>query len=133
MNKFIVVEKYSFPLDANIAKASLEHEGIPAYIADEHTINMQWLYSDAIGGVRLFVPTEYEDAAKAILNIDYAADVDLVFEDEQEHCAACNSLNIVNYTKGKKSAFVLFILLGFPLFFYKHGKKCQDCGYFTET
>ena len=52
MSRFVVISKYSFPLDAHIAKASLESEGIPAYIADEHTINMQWLYFDALGNVR---------------------------------------------------------------------------------
>lgn len=130
VSKFVVVAKYSFPLDANIAKASLESEGIPAHIADEHTVNMQWLYSDAVGGVRLFVPEQFEVEAKTILNLNFAEDVDLAFEKSPEHCPQCNSLNVVNHTKGKKPAFLIFILLGFPLFFYKHGKKCSDCDWF---
>ena len=133
MSKFIVVSKYLFPLDANIAKASLESEGIPAHIADEHTVNMQWLYSNAIGGVRLFVPEEFEAEAKAILDINFSEDVDLAFNERPEQCSNCSSSNIVNYTKGKKTAFLLFIFLGVPLFFYKHGKKCLDCGLFKET
>lgn len=132
MSKFIVVSKYSFPLDAHIAKASLESEGIPAHIADEHTINMQWLYSDAIGGVRLYVPEEFEIEAKAILALNFSADVDSVFEATPEHCPKCNGLDLINYTKGKKPAFIVFILLGFPLFFYQHGRKCKDCGWFKE-
>ena len=133
MSNFVVVSKYSFPLDANIAKASLESEGIPAHIADEHTVNMQWLYSNAIGGVRLFVPEEFEAEAKAILDINFSDDVDLAFNEKPEQCSNCSSDNIVNHTKGKKPAFILFIFLGFPLFFYKHGKKCLDCGFFKET
>ncbi|MFW0922113.1 DUF2007 domain-containing protein, partial [Vibrio parahaemolyticus] len=36
------------------------------------------------------------------------------------------------FTKGKRPAFLVFILLGFPLFFYKHGYKCKQCGEFSE-
>tara|TARA_R100001143_G_scaffold755_1_gene2242 strand:- start:4968 stop:5165 length:198 start_codon:yes stop_codon:yes gene_type:complete len=45
------VATFSFPHEAHIARAKLESEGIPALVADEHTINMQWLYSNALGGV----------------------------------------------------------------------------------
>ena len=133
MSRFVVISKYSFPLDAHIAKASLESEGIPAYIADEHTINMQWLYSDALGGVKLYVPEEFETEAKAILALNFSEDVDADFKEKLEICAQCQSTNFINYTKGKKPAFIVFILLGFPLFFYKHGRKCTDCGWFKET
>ena len=47
----ITVARFSFPHEAYIAKASLEAAGIDSFIADEHTINMQWLYSNAMGGV----------------------------------------------------------------------------------
>ena len=133
MSRFVVISKYSFPLDAHIAKASLESEGIPAYIADEHTINMQWLYSDALGGVRLYVLEEFETEAKAILALNFSEDVDSAFEEKSETCPQCQSTNFANYTKGKKPAFIVFIFLGFPLFFYKHGRKCTDCGWFKET
>ena len=136
MSRFVVISKYSFPLDAHIAKASLESEGIPAYIADEHTINMQWLYSDALGNVRLarlYVPEELEIEAKAILALNFSEDVDAAFEEKPEICAQSQSTNFINYTKGKKPAFIVFIFLGFPLFCYKHGRKCTDCVWFNET
>ena len=119
MSRFVVISKYSFPLDAHIAKASLESEGIPAYIADEYTINMQWLYSDALGGVKLYVPEEFETEAKAILALNFSEDVNSAFEEKLEICAQCQSTNFINYTnytKGKKPAFIVFILLGFLLF-----------------
>ena len=65
MNQSVVVATFSFPLDAHIAKANLESVGISSFIADEHTVNMQWLYSDAMGGVRLFVQEkDLEEARK---------------------------------------------------------------------
>ncbi len=38
--KWMVIAQYSFPYEAHIAKARLESVGIPAYIENEHTINM---------------------------------------------------------------------------------------------
>jgi len=62
------IASYSFPYEAHIARAKLESEGIPAFVADEHTISMQWLYSNALGGVRLQVADNLRDAALKILN-----------------------------------------------------------------
>ena len=97
MSRFVVISNYSFPLDAHIAKASLENEGIPAHIADKHTVNMQWLYSDAIGGVRLYVPEEFEVEAKAVLALNFSEDVDSIFEATSEYCTQYKSTNLVNY------------------------------------
>jgi hypothetical protein len=135
MSKLVVVTKFSFPLDANIAKANLESIGIPAFIADEHTINMQWLYSDAMGGVRLFVPEQHYDEALEMIEADFSSVVDVVPEPEleSEQCDICSSLNVRAITKGKQPAFVIFLLLGFPLFFYQHGIQCRDCGHFRQS
>ncbi|MGB0937143.1 MAG: DUF2007 domain-containing protein [Colwellia sp.] len=133
MSHLIVIAKYSFPLDANIAKASLESAGIPAFIADEHTINMQWLYSDAMGGVRLLIAEEHEKEASEILNGNFSTTVDTACESDIETCSNCQSINIKHHTKGKVPAFLVFLLAGFPLFFYKHGIKCLDCGHFKKT
>ena len=43
MSALIVVARFSLPYEAQI-RASLDAAGIPAFIADEHTINMNWLY-----------------------------------------------------------------------------------------
>lgn len=52
---WIIVQSFSFPYEAQIAKTQLEAAEIPARIENEHTINMDWLYSNALGGVRLLV------------------------------------------------------------------------------
>ena len=64
------VARYSLPYEAHLARARLESEGIPAFVADEHTINMQWLYSDALGGVRLQVPEPWALRALSVLAED---------------------------------------------------------------
>ncbi|MCG6467327.1 DUF2007 domain-containing protein [Vibrio parahaemolyticus] len=131
----IVVARFSFPHEAHIAKASLESAGIESYIADEHTVNTQWLYSNAIGGVRLMVAEADADDATQILNSNFSESVEhgVIADNSQDVCPNCGSKDLSAHTKGKRPAFLVFILLGFPLFFYKHGYKCNQCGEFSET
>ena len=53
---------------AMIAKSLLENAGIECYMADENTVRIDWLYLNAIGGMRLQVRAE--DAEKAIALLD---------------------------------------------------------------
>ncbi|EPJ3695393.1 DUF2007 domain-containing protein, partial [Acinetobacter baumannii] len=45
-------------------------------------------------------------------------------------CPECGSLDIEVNTKGKKSAFLVFMFFGLPLFSFKNGSKCKRCGHF---
>ncbi len=133
-DNLIVIASFSFPHEAQMAKASLEAADIPAFIADEHTINTQWLYSNALGGVKLLVPGNFEKEANELLKNDFSESLnDEEFETEFARCPACGSKNVKPYTIGKKPAFIVFLLLGFPLFFYKHGMKCNNCGKISKT
>ncbi|MDO6705516.1 DUF2007 domain-containing protein [Photobacterium sp. 1_MG-2023] len=129
-----VVARFSFPHEAHIAKASLEAAGIESVIADEHTINAQWLYSDAIGGVRLMVTEPDQQEAIAILATDFSTAVEqgTALSDEIR-CPHCGDHHYKPFTKGKRPAFVVFLLLGFPLFYYQHGYQCQSCGEFFKS
>lgn len=127
--KWVVAETYSFPYEAQIAKTQLEAAGIPARIENEHTINMDWLYSNALGGVRLLVPDRYLEQAQALLAQDFSQELEQEF-DLSERCPQCGSTDIKPYTEGKRPAYLVFLLLGFPLFSYKHGTKCQQCQHF---
>jgi hypothetical protein len=132
MTRPVIVGTYLYPHEAYIARASLESAGIPVVLADEHTINTDWLYSNALGGVKLLVDAERESIARAILAADYSAAVDEECGVEAPRCSACGSLACTPHTTGKRSAFVMIVLLGFPLLFFRHGLKCDDCGEFWE-
>lgn len=79
---WVTVRQYSLPFEAHLARARLESEGITALVADEHTINMQWMLSDALGGVRLRVQEDMVQRADRILAEDRS---DLVDEFEAGH------------------------------------------------
>lgn len=71
----ITIARFDNPVTANIAKARLDAAGIPALLADEHTVSMNWLLSNAIGGVRLQVPDEYAVRAMDLLEEDLSDEV----------------------------------------------------------
>lgn len=130
-NTLRAVASFSYPYEAQIAKANLESAGIAAYVADENTINMQWLYSDALGGVRVMVAERDFEQARELLGEDFtdalAAEVAL----DEIRCSQCGSSDLEPYTEGKRPAFLAFLLIDFPLFKFKHGYKCKRCGTFN--
>lgn len=127
------IATYSFPYEAQIARAMLDSECIPAFIADEQTINMQWLYSNAMGGVRLQVPEIFVQQAIELLAEDFSEVVELEQGNDVTSCSACGGTNMEPYQKGKRWAFLIFIGLNFPLFPVKNTLRCQECGYVEKA
>jgi hypothetical protein len=65
--KLITVATYWLPYEADIARALLESEGIATFVADEHLIHMNWLYSNAIGGIKIQIAEPDVELAREIL------------------------------------------------------------------
>ncbi|GAL10927.1 hypothetical protein JCM19233_1912 [Vibrio astriarenae] len=93
----IVVARFSFPHEAHIAKANLESAGIESFIADEHTVNTQWLYSNAIGGVRLMVSEEDLEEATEILTSDFSESLESHSQEIGEKLDICLTAGVVTY------------------------------------
>lgn len=126
------IARYSFPHEAQLARCSLEAAGIPAFIADEHTINMQWLYSDAMGGVRLQVPPEHAGQALALLATDFSDSLPehgLPAEQAGHCCPHCGSDELDLDIRGKRWAFLVFLALHFPLWPFRRQWLCRQCGH----
>jgi len=65
----VTLATFSKVEEAHLLRMRLEDGGVPAYLRDENTIQIDWLYSNALGGVRVEVDEENVEAAKAILEI----------------------------------------------------------------
>lgn len=124
----ITIARFSFPYEAHIAKSRLASEGIPAYVVDEHTISMQWLYSNALGGVRLQVPKDFEVIAQEILNVELEETLVEQQGWDGNICPKCGSRETEYYQFGKRMAFLVFIGIEFPLFPTSDGIICKKCG-----
>jgi hypothetical protein len=62
-------------VDAHIAMGRLQAEGINCWLADQHLVQTDWLYSPAVGGIKLQVDDEFADEARKILDTDYSGDM----------------------------------------------------------
>lgn len=76
MPKFVTVAVYDMLPDAQIALGRLAAEGVEATLADAHLVQTDWLYSLAVGGIKLQVDAAEETRAREILDTDYSADLD---------------------------------------------------------
>ena len=63
MNEWVKVASFSQPFEAHLARTRLEAEGIACVVSDEYLVRVDWLLSNAIGGVKLMVPAG--EAARA--------------------------------------------------------------------
>jgi len=61
------IAQYRVAPEAYLAKGALAAQGIDAVLADEQVVGINWLYSDAIGGVKLAVETESVEHAVDVL------------------------------------------------------------------
>ena len=65
--QLVTVATFLGPGEAHLARSRLEAEGIHAYLADEYMVTMDWLVSNAVGGVKLQVAESNVDHARRIL------------------------------------------------------------------
>jgi hypothetical protein len=72
---------------AHAIRVRLEAEGIPVFLFDEFTINMDWLLSNAIGGVKVQVPEPYLERARNIVGILEEEEEEIEDEGEDEEQA----------------------------------------------
>ncbi|MEE8574740.1 MAG: DUF2007 domain-containing protein [Thermodesulfobacteriota bacterium] len=125
----ITVQSYSTPLDAHMAKSRLDAAGIYAVIVDEHTVTMNWLLSNAVGGVKVKVLEEDLQDARLVLELNSLDEP----EASEVHecwgaCPICSSLD-VEYFTDKRGPFLSWLFLGFLAFPAGKKLKCNGCGH----
>jgi tetratricopeptide (TPR) repeat protein len=130
--RLVTIARFSHATEAYIPKTRLEAEGLWAFVADAETVTMNWLYSNAIGGVKLQVCEADVERALEILNRQpepVAEDDRHVSEGEEEDEGGSRAFNS-RPTRPEKYA-MLFLLLSWvlvslPLPFLKHRGGTQD-------
>jgi DNA-directed RNA polymerase subunit RPC12/RpoP len=84
---FTQVRSYDNYIPANIVLSRLEQEGIKAYLQDEHTVTIDPIISNAIGGIKLMVLSDQLDRAMHLIN---------EFEDAYNKAGACPKCGSTN-------------------------------------
>ena len=115
-----VIASYTQMEDAHLAVSKLGGSGVRAWLRDEDTANLYWLYSNAIGGVKVEVAEEDLERAWEILELPKEAS-GLI------QCPQCGSENI-NLRQMNLLFALGLIFLGLILPHRKNKADCLDCG-----
>jgi hypothetical protein len=78
--KLVTIARFDLAGQAHIAKNALEAAGIRSVLADEQIVAMDWLLSNAVGGIKVQVLEE--DAERAVAMLDGALGSDEQVDEE---------------------------------------------------
>jgi len=126
-NLFLLRQFRDLP-EALLAKGSLNSAGIEAFLADDNTVRVDWLWSNLLGGIKLLVDAENAEAANEILSqpIPDSFDVDDVEDYQQPRCPQCQSLD-VSFEELYKPIAYGSLIVGLPFPVHRKGWICQSC------
>lgn len=115
-----VIAAYTKMEDAHLAVSKLRGSGVEAWLRDEATANMYWLYSNAIGGVKVEVREEDIERALEVLDLPNEPS-------ELLKCPHCGSEN-VSVRQMNLFAALALIFLSLILPGREHTIDCLECG-----
>lgn len=125
---FITLATFNLPVEAHLAKAKLESEGIEARIGDENIVSINWLYSNAVGGVKLQVPASQAERARQILQAVEPPSGEAVV---MMPCPKCHAPAVAAegvLSPWQRFLTFLFMLFGSPRPLHRTW-KCRKCGH----
>ena len=124
---FTMISRFQYSSEAVIYKGKLESEGIEVFIRDNNLVDSNPLYSNAVGGVKLFVRNEDVERANALLKV---VSLYYINDDKQPiKCPICNreQIEMEASIDGLKSLLRVIFFGAFALLFTKYKYKCQNC------
>lgn len=140
-DELVTIATFSRPMEAHLTRMRLESEGIECFIGDEYTVAANWLFSNAVGGVKLKVRESDAQEAAEILQQE-PADIDSIEMDEDMEtpeniaidkdepvCPKCDSSDVYYEEYSRRAVFASWLLLGIPLPFLKRKWSCKGCSY----
>jgi len=131
--KLVTIASFVHTIDAQMARSRLESSGIECFLADENTIAINWLYSQAIGGIKIQVQESDIEKAKEVLKQwpKYSElKVPQLAESKKGKevlCPSCNSTDTYYEKLLKRPIFFSWLVIGVPLPFFKRRWVCKQC------
>jgi DNA-directed RNA polymerase subunit RPC12/RpoP len=127
--QFQLLRRFQYSSEAIIYQGKLESQGVEVFVRDNHVIDSNPLYSNAVGGVKLYVKTEDVNKANKILQ-----DISLYSVDDNHklvncpNCGAEQAEMVTSICSLKMLiAYAISILLVLLPFFTRHKYKCANC------
>lgn len=131
-SEWITIASFSQPIEAHLARAKLESEGITCMIGDENLIRVDPFLSNAIGGVKIMVPQWEVERAKDALRpqpqlVVVANDNDP--PDGEMICPRCRSYDVYYRRYSRRISSIFILLFGFMIPWRDRRWSCTQCGY----
>ena len=122
---FIAVRSYDNYIPAHMMLSRLEDEGIKAYLQDEHTVTIDPILSNAIGGIKLMIYSEQLERAMSLIQ-----GYEEIYK-KSAPCPVCHSTNVLYITQPKNPRNWIAALVSWFGGSYAVGVKnvyhCYDC------
>lgn len=127
--KPVIIRRYRDLPVAVVERSVLGSAGIEGFLADDIIIRLDWLISNTLGGIKLWVRGSEAAEARELLGagIPEAFDVEGVGEYKQPKCPNCSSLDVSFEELNRKIAHLGLLLLGIPIPAVKRGWNCHAC------
>lgn len=127
---WVTVASFRDLAEAEMARVTVDAEGIRCYLADAEVIRLDWTLSMALGGIKLRVPAaDRERALERLHRTSTAQELRLVGDDtSEESCPACGGTAVTVEERGRRFSLVA-TLLGLPLLFRATATRCGACGH----
>jgi hypothetical protein len=138
----VCVASYRDLAPACMARAALESQGFSVVLHDEHTVAVNWLYSQAIGGVKLMVfDTPRADALEALCPVGPEIFAELpemhLPPTSAEICPECGAADVGHFSlvPRYKALSLLFFAFAFMVPFAAHRQfyYCRSCDHRWKT
>jgi len=128
--QFVVLRRFRDLPIAFLFASILDSASVEYFLADQHTIRMNWFLSNALGGIKLCVRKEEADIASDLLrqSVPEKFGVDGVGEYEQPRCPECQSLEISFQGLNRPADYTRALLGGF-LPHHRSIWECDSCGH----
>jgi predicted RNA-binding Zn-ribbon protein involved in translation (DUF1610 family) len=123
----VTVGRFTNEFEAELVRAKLEQAGIAAAVVDANIVAVNWLLSNAVGGVRVQVPASRAEEAKAILMVGEAEEPEAAADEYV--CPMCGSTDVNRVRTSWRIAFAFFFFLRIPVPFKLGELRCGACGH----
>lgn len=132
MPTLTTIATYLHTWEAEIARGLLESEGISATLADQNIVRLDWSHALAVGGVRLQVPADSVEAARAVLLRQQRGEYAIALEEElQVPPAICSKCGSRDLQPAHSVWWIVLLVLSFGLAAIfpppRNGVRCGHC------
>ena len=128
---FVAVRSFDNYIPANMMLQRLEEEGIKAYLQDEHTVTIDPILTNAIGGIKLMIFRDQLERAMSLIE-----DMEKQYR-QAVVCPRCGSTDIHYVTQPKNVTnwftAILTWLFGNYAISFKKVYRCSDCNFESES